>query len=131
MKRSFRERRRKSAELPTAAEQWAQYDLVILGKDVERLLDEQATRGRDFVVDQGGHLLSASNLIVSTPRMDAPERILCRWNLSIGKRAAQVRLTYSFGQATLRARGSPLTRWGSIRRRCSPSCRRYIPCSVS
>ena len=51
---------RPGTELPTTAREFAEYDVVILGRGVERLLDaETAALLPDYVSSQGGHVIFA------------------------------------------------------------------------
>ncbi len=50
----------RAVRVPSTREQWAAYDVVILGQQLENLLDEPlAVQLRDYVVEQGGHLVFA------------------------------------------------------------------------
>lgn len=51
---------RQEARVPTSAEQWAEYDVVIVGSELQNLLDANlADQLRNFVVNEGGHVVFA------------------------------------------------------------------------
>jgi hypothetical protein len=51
---------RSSPQIPHSAEEWSEYDVVILGTDVQKLLSvADARRLTEFVVQHGGHLVLA------------------------------------------------------------------------
>ena len=49
-----------SIQLPASPEHWAEYDIVIVGRNLQDLLGEEGpVQLRDFVVEQGGHVVFA------------------------------------------------------------------------
>jgi hypothetical protein len=49
-----------SPAVPRTADEWAEYDIVVLGRSVERLLDETSAKAlAGFVSDGGGHVVFA------------------------------------------------------------------------
>ncbi len=120
--------------IPTNGEEWANYEVVILGRGMERVLDRKAAELlASYIVDGGGQLIFVRGQAYdrnSDPGRQLAEALAVLEPVVWGNTELH-ELSLELSPSGAPALGSRRSSWGSISSRRSPACRVSRSCNPS